>query len=59
VPLDCSNRQSNAPLSETVSQAPDHASVCPRIERCEFESLLERAMEILGTQAKTVSSSHA
>lgn len=59
MPQDRSNRQSNALLSETVSEDPNRASVCPRIERCEFESLLERAMEILGPQAKTVSSSHA
>jgi hypothetical protein len=45
-----------------VSVNQDHSSLHAypgaRIERCEFESLLERAMEILSARAKSASSPH-
>jgi len=53
----------NHPNRQPIEQAPVAAPhtqqllpADPRIERCEFENLLQRAMEILNTRAKRSSS---
>lgn len=49
--------ENSLPLSSAQMQsAPPDA---PRIERCEFEALLERAMQILSARTKNASASHA
>jgi hypothetical protein len=53
---------SNFPAGEEGSavhvqtQTATHAG--PRIERCEFESLLERAMKILNARSNNAAASH-
>ncbi|MGB8458133.1 MAG: hypothetical protein WCE50_10460 [Candidatus Acidiferrum sp.] len=57
--LDLSNFQTDEQTSvaATHSQGVNYPGL--KIERCEFESLLERAMEILSSRAKSASASHA
>ncbi|MGC2526618.1 MAG: hypothetical protein WA639_02640 [Candidatus Acidiferrum sp.] len=47
--------QAEPQTSVVASQNQSIASPVPRIERAEFEGLLERAMEILSPRAKTAS----
>jgi hypothetical protein len=42
-----------------ITQSPSVTAAGPRIERCKFENLLERAMEILSARAKSASSPRA
>jgi hypothetical protein len=44
------NRQIDEHSSALVSQSPNVIPAGPRIERCEFEQLLQRAMEILNAR---------
>jgi hypothetical protein len=43
------------PVSGVPTQNQDFAPSGPRIERCEFEQLLQRAMEILSARTKSAS----
>lgn len=45
--------------SVIATQSQSIACPAPRIEHCEFERLLERAMEILSARAKSATASHA
>jgi hypothetical protein len=44
------NLQIDEQSSALVSQSPNVSHAGPRIERCEFEQLLQRAMEILNAR---------
>ncbi len=48
--LELSIRQANEQNAVVVSQNPSAEQAGPRIERCEFEQLLQRAMEILNAR---------
>jgi hypothetical protein len=50
VNLELSNRQGNEQNAVIVSPNADIDHAEPRIERCEFEQLLQRAMEILNAR---------
>ena len=41
-----------------VTTSPSVSYPGPRVERCKFENLLERAMEILSARAKSVLAPH-
>jgi hypothetical protein len=50
VNLNPSNLQTDEQNSAVVTQSQNAAHLGPRIERCEFEQLLQRAMEILNAR---------
>ncbi|MGB2592655.1 MAG: hypothetical protein WBG02_03145 [Candidatus Acidiferrum sp.] len=51
--------QSSVAPAQSQTQLQSIDDRAPRIERCEFETLLERAIEILSVRAKSPSSSRA
>jgi hypothetical protein len=59
VNIDLCNLQIDEQIPVVAAQNQSLAYAGPRIERCEFETLLERAMEILSAPAKSASSPHA
>jgi hypothetical protein len=59
VNLDHCNVQVDEQILAVAAQNQNLVYARPRIERCEFENLLERAMEILSARAKSASSPHA
>jgi hypothetical protein len=59
VNLDHCNLQIDEQIRVVVAQNQNLVYSGPRIERCEFEKLVERAMEILSARAKSACSPHA
>ncbi|MGC0773108.1 MAG: hypothetical protein WB543_09245 [Candidatus Acidiferrum sp.] len=57
--LDLSNFLTDEQISVAATQSQGVNYPGPKIERREFESLLERAMEILSARAKSASASRA
>jgi hypothetical protein len=53
------NFQTDEPNSVAGGQRQVSALPGPRIERCEFETLLERALQILSARAKEAAASHS
>jgi hypothetical protein len=58
VNLDHSNVQAGEESSAVLVQSQTATSAGPRIERCEFEQLLQRAMEILNARSNNAAASH-
>jgi hypothetical protein len=58
VNLDHSNFQAGEEGSTVHVQTQTATHAGARIERCEFESLLERAMEILNARSNNAAASH-
>jgi len=54
-----SSIQTDEQISAEATNIQDLTISAPRIERCEFESLLERAMEVLSARATSAFVSHA
>lgn len=48
--LDVKSSGASASAAMVIAPAADSARLVPRIERCEFEHLLQRAMEILNAR---------
>jgi len=48
--LDFESSTKTEPAAVLMAPAADTARLVPRIERCEFETLLQRAMEILNAR---------
>jgi len=48
--LDVKSSTTATPAAILLEAAPDSVRLVPRIERCEFETLLQRAMEILNAR---------
>jgi len=48
--LDVKSSTASVPVTMLLEPAPDSERLVPRIERCEFETLLQRAMEILNSR---------
>lgn len=48
--LDFKSSATVEPAAVVMAPAADSARLVPRIERCEFETLLQRAMEILNAR---------
>ncbi len=53
-----SNFKTDERIALVVAQREPVSQSGPRIEQCDFEELLERAMEILSARTKSASSSH-
>jgi len=51
-----SNLKTDEQTCVVVAQGPNVTQLGPRIEQCDFEDLLERAMMILNARAKAASS---
>jgi hypothetical protein len=54
-----SNSKTDEQIALVLVQREPASQSGPRIEQCDFEELLERAMEIFSARTKSASSSHA